>query len=430
MAQDRQPPKRRKWTLIGFVLDQYPKLSETFILQEILGLERRGCRLFLWALQDPGEQVRSEGVGRVEAPGELLPVWMRRFPLQVVAAHLRLLFTFPRGYLKAWRRSFQLRSFRHPTAVDAVKDFVLAGALAGRARDNGVGHLHAHYALQSATLAHLASLMTGLSFSFTTHAFDLYCSEGDYLARQISEARFVVTCTESNRVYLEEQVLDRPCARLHTVYHGVDLTRFKPGSRTLEGPPTILAVGRLVEKKDLPCLVEACSLLRDQGVPYRCRIVGYGPDEARVRALIEKRGLDDLVAVEGPLPQELLSCLYQRVDLVALPAKILTSGDRDGLPNVLVEAMACGLPVVSTPVSAIPELVEDGNNGLLVPPGQPQALAAALKRLLLDPSLRSRLGKNARLKVEQEFDAEQGLDRLAQLFSRVLPARKLGKAAE
>jgi glycosyltransferase involved in cell wall biosynthesis len=241
---------------------------------------------------------------------------------------------------------------------------------------------------------------------------------------KMRRARFVVTCTRTNQEYLEH--LNASETPVYTIYHGLDLQLFSPAmerekKQEQSDPPLILSVGRLVEKKGFTFLVEACRLLNDKGHKFHCRIVGGADAYAeKISGLIERLQLDDTVSLHPAVTQEELRRIYEQAAVFVLPCQVLDNGDRDGIPNVLVEAMAMELPVVSTNVSGIPELITHRRNGLLVPQKNAEALAAAMEELLLDPGLRRELGKSARATVAGHFDARQNILRLKQLFESCL----------
>ena len=305
-----------------------------------------------------------------------------------------------------------------------VKEFLQATALADRlgvATD--VRHLHAHFCHGTTTVAWLASLMTGVPFSFTAHARDLYqetLNPAGLLGRKLRAARFAVTCTEASRAHLSRLAETVP---VYCVYHGLsaDLAPLLAQSGPHPAPPhtaiQALGVGRLVPKKGFDVLIEACALLRRWGLGVQVTIAGEdGAHGTEVRRRIAARRLADAVRLAGPLGQTALLAEYRRATVFCLPCRVAADGDRDGIPNVLVEAMACGLPVVTTGVSGIPELVVDGVNGLLVPSEDPQALAEAIARLHRDPALAERLGRAAQAAVRERFDGERLAGRLALLF--------------
>jgi glycosyltransferase involved in cell wall biosynthesis len=388
---------------VAYLLKRFPRLSETFILHEILELERQGVTLRLYSILDPSEEVAHADVARVQAPVRYLPAGLAAV-MPLLCAHLTLLWRNPRRYVGVV--AYLLRWSQRRAAV---KDFLRAGWLALELERAGVRHLHAHFAHGPAAVAHFLHMLTGLPYSFTAHAKDIYTSPPRLLALKMRAARFVVTCTEYNARYLAGLDGGAAAGRIHRIYHGLDLSKFSPNGHTpvTEGQddtPIILAVGRLVEKKGFPYLIDACRLLVGRGYNLHLHIVGGGEMKESLRRQVAKAGLETSVSLLGPRPQDELIELYRAATAFALPSIVADNGDRDGIPNVLVEAMRLGLPVVSTAVSGIPELVVDGETGLLVPPRDAEALAAALARLLDDAQLRECLASGAARHVATSFD--------------------------
>ena len=285
-----------------------------------------------------------------------------------------------------------------------------------------VTRLHAHYAHDVAMVAWLASIMTGLRFSFTAHAHDIYdasLNPAGLLRRKLLAAEFVVTCTEANRRHL---LSIAPWARVHRVYHGLnaDVARIvaaEPARSQRNGRLRVLGVGRLVPKKGFDVLVDACAELDRRGVPFDAAIVGPdGGEGEELRRRIGRLGLGGRVALAGSMDQIELCDEYRRADVLCQPCRVLDD-DRDGIPNVLVEAMAFRVPVVTTGVSGIPELVADGVNGLVVPPDDAAALADALERLADDRALTELLARAGEKTVRERFDGERLAGRLVSLFT-------------
>jgi glycosyltransferase involved in cell wall biosynthesis len=323
---------------------------------------------------------------------------------------LRFAFKYRAG--GAWQPSF-------------IKEFFQAGYIAQQVLAAGtIRHLHAHFCHSATTVAMFASQLSGLPFSFTAHAKDIYVAElnpRDLLPVKLRRAEFAVTCTRANHAHLT--ALGVPETPIYTIYHGLDTRQFAPPEHAQAEPalPLLLSVGRMVEKKGFPVLLAACRLLKARGYRFECHLVsGAGPLTATVAALIQELELADVVKMRPAVTQEELQAIYQQATVFVLPCQIADNADRDGIPNVLVEAMAVGLPVVSTQVSGIPELIEHGVSGLLVPPKAAAALAAALALLLDTPSLRESLGRAARQKVCREFDAAANTRVLQQLFAACL----------
>ena len=459
---------------VGYVLKGYPRISELFIASEIWRLEQLGLRMRLFVLKPADETEHHPVVDRIEATPSYLPEttslsgvgvrqWLRenfgsfRPALGRVARRhpLRTL----RAAAAAAGQAVRARDGLRPRSI-YLKEFLQAADVADRLlRARDVRHLHAHFAHGTTTVTWLASMLTKLPFSFTGHAKDIYresLNPAGLLRRKMRAASFVVTCTGANQEHLRKV---EPAADVHLVYHGlnadfaallptapgrpdpvpagataavqVDPVQVDPagraweraaaGTATLAADPDItplrvVAVGRMVPKKGFGVLVEAVADLTARGVELELVIAGEdGPDAATIRRLVAER-CPDAVQFTGPLSQCELLALYRGADVFALACRVDADGDRDGIPNVMVEAMAAGLPVISTAVSGIPELVRDGENGLLVPPEDPGALASALLRLATDVSLRDRLAAAGRETVAERFDGDVLARRMAGLF--------------
>ena len=385
---------------IGFLVKTWPKLSETFILEEVLGLERLGQPLAIFALNPSGDELRHDAVQRVRAPVSYLSPPPGGLGAEL-ACHLRLLCAAPWRYLAA-----VARTARRPEP-GRMNDFLRGARLAAALRRHGISHLHAHFVSEPAAVAEIGAAIAGLGYSLSAHAKDIYLSAPAVLARKLAGARFTVTCTEYNRHHLAEIA---PRARLLRMYHGIDLERFHPRLRQPTADlPLILGVGRLREKKGFATLIDACARLRDAGRPFRCEIIGYGEEAGALARRISDNDLDGRVILAGKLARDQVIERYARASVFVLPSQLASDGDRDGIPNVLLEAMAMQVPVVSTPVSGIPELVQSGRNGVLVEPGDARGFADAIVALTSNPGLCHRLGTAARRTVADCFDNERNL---------------------
>ncbi|MDA8286118.1 MAG: glycosyltransferase family 4 protein [Actinomycetota bacterium] len=386
---------------LAYLTKRFPRLSETFILDEILALEGAGVPLRLYAIADPGETVVQPDVAKVRSPvGYLRPRGSAvRMHLRFLRSHATLLRRRPRRWLAVVAHIAIARRHR-----STVRHFLEAGVLAVEVERIGAAHLHAAFAHGPASVAHFVHLLTGVPFSFAAHAKDLYLSSPDLLARKVAASSFVLTCSASAAADLERAVSSHwdPSVRAHTgkivlALHGVDVERFMPTvPRAEEAPLRILAVGRLVPKKGYSDLLAALRDLADMGTAFECRIIGGGDGRGRLAGLAADLGLDGYLSFTGALPQTEIIDHYAWGDVFVQASVVTADGDRDGIPNSVMEAMACGLPVVATAVAGIPEVVQHGTSGLLVPPGQPAALAAALFEISNDAVLRRRLGGNAR----------------------------------
>lgn len=398
---------------IAYLLNGFPRLSETFILREILELEQQGTRLHIFALFKPSAIDMVEEGKYIQAPVTYLP-HPRRFPhgtLILMAMTARRLLKTPWRLLRTCL-SVVIRS-RQPSAL---RHLLHASYLADQLERERITHLHAHYANTPATIAQFVYLLTGISYSFTAHAYDIYLSSKASLAYKMKMASFVVTCTGYNQQYLSALVDRRAGEHIHRIYHGLDTRIFPTVASTSRTPPLILSVARLTEKKGLSYLIRACRLLADQGYNFTCRIVGEGPLHPVLEQEIRELKLTERVELQGAEPLKRVIEMYQQATIMALPCIIGKNGDRDGIPNVLIEALYMEVPVISTPVSGIPELITSEVNGLLVPPNDSMALAGALARLLDDSDLRDRLAASGRQKVLEQFDMASNTTQLRSLL--------------
>ena len=411
---------------LGYLVKAFPRVSETFILNEILELERQGFDLRIYSMIDPPERLRHSAFGHVRSPITYRPNPLLRAIPSVAADHVRQMWRAPRAYGAALARAFGTRD------TEMIERFAQAGCLARRLQADGVTHLHAGFVHSPGSVAWLASIMTGLPFSLASHAKDLYHSPPELLRKKLTAARVVFTCTRYNIRHLE-RFADGAPVRVRHAYHGTDLGRFQFGPCGTIKPPVVLAVARLVEKKGLDTLVRACAHLRDRNRDFRCHIVGDGELRESLGALIRQLKLEGKVVLEGSLEQTEVLAWYRRATVMALPCVVTLNGDRDGIPNVLIEAAACGVPLVSTPVSGIPELVEDGVSGLLVPPHEPVELANALQEMLRSPVLREKLRVNARARVVKAFDVRRNAltvgQELCAVMNSALAAEPAGRYA-
>jgi colanic acid/amylovoran biosynthesis glycosyltransferase len=401
---------------IGYVVKRYPRYSETFIVNEILAHEAAGVELEIFSVLPPEDGHFQDVISRVRAPVTYLPSKGLK-----VAEFWSVLEQageiFPDGWLS-------LEAARG----EDVRYVYQAVVLAREARLRAISHLHAHFATAATTVARLAARFAGLPYTFTAHAKDIFHESvrpAD-LRRKLADAAVAVTVSDYNIAYLRESY--GPAARhVRRIYNGLDLERF-PYRSPRERPPRIVGVGRLVEKKGFVDLIEACAILADEGRRFTCRIVGAGEQEVELRARIAGLGLEDRVELLGPRPQSELVRLVQGAAVLAAPCVVGADGNRDGLPTVLLEAMALGTPCVSTDVTGIPEVIRDRETGLMVPQRDPAALAGSIGRLLEEPDLRVRLAERARRLVEEEFDVNHNAAQLREVFQTAGTAHYAGVA--
>lgn len=394
---------------VAYLLKMYPRFSETFIMSEILELERQGADITIYSLKKPDDGRFHADLARVKAPVTYVPESPLLAARAYLAAHREVFSWDRRRYLGELAQAALRRS------RGACKRFLQAGYLAPRLRREGITHVHAHFASSATSVAYVLHRLTGISYSLTAHAKDIYADSVSETAlrRKLQAARFVVTVSDFNRAHLAGLAGATPVER---IYNGLDLEQFTPNGIRRDDPPLLLAVGRLVEKKGFDDLIRACAALRADGYGFECRIVGQGADESKLRALIRELGLEDVATLPGPLPREALLELYPRATVFVAPCVVGRDGNRDGLPTVLIEAMALGVPVIATDVTGIPELVEHGRTGVITPQRDPAALAATLRHVLDDPERAEDRARAGRRRVEQAFDLRRNAAALRTLF--------------
>ena len=403
---------------IAVVLKGYPRLSETFIAQELLALERAGLALRLVSLRHPTDRKVHPVHREIRAGVRYLPEYLYREPRRVLSAHSRV--RHLPGYRAA--RAAWLRDLARDPVPNRVRRFGQALVLADEL-EPGVTWLHAHFMHTPASVARYAALMRGLPLSISAHARDIWTSREWEKREKLDAAEFTVTCTRHNLEHL--QALASEPARVSLAYHGIDLERFaavtrpargRDGSRPAE-PVRLVSVGRAVEKKGYDVLLDALAALPPRRA-WRLDHVGGGPLLAQLRRRARRLGIDDRIHWHGSLAQERVLELYRDSDLFVLASRVAADGDRDGLPNVLMEAQSQGLACVASRVSAVPELITHEANGLLVPPGDARALAAALDRLITGPALRHELGRAGEARVRAEFGMESGIREVLRRLAR------------
>lgn len=386
---------------VGYLLRMYPRFSQTFVVNEILEMERQGLDVTIVSLRRPDEGMFHETVTHVRAKAAYLPESLFGYAAKHWKAQWRYLRQSPRLYGKALALLARHKGTRW-------FELFQAGQLLAWARKQNVPHVHVHFGTDEATVALLAHRLGGLSYSLTLHAFDIFRDNVDrrLLAAKINGSRFTVTVCESNRRYILERIPGVIPEKVVVNYNGIDLSRFTPNGDVRE-PSSILGVGRLIEKKGFSYLIRAVGRLRDAGLRTTCRIVGDGPEESALRQLIAKHKLEEHVHLVGPVREDRVRELIRQSACFALPCVQAKDNNVDALPTVLLEAQACGCPAVSTRISGVPEIIEHGVSGMLVEPEDAEGLADALRKILTDDQLASRLAKGGRKRAEERFDVTQ-----------------------
>ncbi len=400
-----------------YVGAQLPKLSETFVTRELLGLRRQGYAVHAASLRAPEDGLGDEALERLGQ--EALPVYgagaaaLLRDALAEVATNTEGAAAVLRLALRDALLATDLPLGARPKLFAQA---AAALALARRARPLRVSHVHAHMAHAPATVAMYVSQALGVSWSFTGHAADLFRDRA-LLSEKLARASFVACISRWHRAFYRRSGAITP-DRLPLVRCGVDPHEFEPAAE--RDPRLVAAVGRLVDKKGFDVLIEAMAALRARDLDLQCVIVGEGPQRARLEARCRALGLEDRVELVGARPNGEVRRLLARSAVTALPCRTSGDGDRDGIPVVLMEAMASESAVVAGDLPTIRELVVPEETGLVVPPGDPAALARAIERLARDEVLRRRLATAGRRRVLAEFSADVNLRRLRAALSRAL----------
>jgi colanic acid/amylovoran biosynthesis glycosyltransferase len=402
---------------VGYVLKRYPRYSETFIVNEILAHEAAGLNIEIFALRPPEDTHFQNIISRVRAPVHYI-----RKPVQGrMSESLNSLAPTAASYFWAELQEVSrvIPEFWEKLSVakgEGASTVYQAAWLAREVSTRGITHLHAHFGTIATSVARLASHFSGVPYTFTAHAKDIFHEsiDSEDLGRKLSDAKTVITVSDYNLKYLQE-TYGAAARRVQRIYNGLDLSQLSYRS-PLHRPPLIVFVGRLIEKKGVLILVEACRKLKDWGCEFRCQIIGTGYLQEQLQQQIQQLHLDSVVEIVGPRPQnEVFEHIQQAAAFVA-PYVIGSDGNRDGLPTVLLEAMALGTPCVATDVTGIPEIVRDKETGLLVPQHDVEALASALMQLLNNATGREKLAVQARQLIETAFDIHRNTASVRALF--------------
>ena len=401
---------------LTYLHGRYPVLTETFIDREILRLLAHGIDLRIVSIRRPSDELSATQRELSERVEYLLPASRVGVATAMLWGLLRHPITFL-GTL-AW-----LLSRRHPpgTVARTALHFATGVYAAWRLRDRRGVHIHAHFVDRAATVALVASRLLGTTYSVTAHAQEIYVNPV-LLKERIGEAAFAVTCTEYNLRHLRAELGTRATRRLSRLYHGMDLTR-RPwqrrcGERSETGDSSSRSPSSGSARACATSWRPAASCATAERT-FRCEIIGDGPQREELRSIIDRLNLTDHVVLTGPLPFPEVVQRYRRASVFVLPCIVTDEGDRDGIPNVILEAMASHLPVISTPVSGIPEVVRDGETGLTVPERDPAAIADAVERLIADPALAGEIAERASALVRAEFDMARNIDHLLEQFQAV-----------
>jgi colanic acid/amylovoran biosynthesis glycosyltransferase len=397
-------------TGLAYLFELFPSFTQTFCFRDIVELRRQGHLPAIFSVRRPVNEPAQDWDATIVAQVEYLPGDEELVREVDRAARKGNLPQSATREIAVWgRKSDFLRLYQ-------------AAWLGPRLQALGVRHLHAHFAGLAARTAYWIERFFSIGFSFTAHANDIFAPKPFEisLGELIRAARAIVTVSDFGVRFLQEKYPD-DAAKVHRVYNGIDPGRFRRADFTAASP-NVVAIGRLIEKKGFHDLIEACRLLRDRGLEFRCEIIGEGPLENVLRQQITAAGLTNVVVLTGPLPQTEVIKRLARSTLFVLPCVAEAGGGMDNLPTVVMEAMAAGLPVVSTAVGGVPEMVSDGSTGLLVPEHNPASLAEAISRLLADQPFARSLGEGGRQRAAELFAIDKSARDLSALFQQFAPS--------
>ncbi|MBW2706908.1 MAG: glycosyltransferase family 4 protein [Deltaproteobacteria bacterium] len=403
---------------IAYLAPEIPALSATFVYNEILDLEKSGYQVVPLSVHQPHSPAEEEALEDLGSRTKYLYLMPKS---KMLWDNLHLLVRRPVRYLRVlasavgdvWRVGLFNR-----VGLGLLYRFLVAAGVARILLDENCTHLHVHFAHIPTDIAMYAAGMSAVPFSFTAHANDLF-ERGWLLEKKVRRAKFAVTISEYNRQFLIEK--GGPGDKIHVVRCGVDHEAFAAGNaRPSNSIPKIGTLGRMVEKKGIDDLIRACQMLKDRNIGFNLEIAGDGPMQSELQALVNDGDLAEQVHFTGPLAHEQVPRWLQSLDMFVLACKKDRNGDMDGIPVVLMEAMLAGVPVISCRISGIPELIEDGQSGLLAEPGNPAELARVIDRLLSDDNLHNDFRTNAMAKVQAEFELSKNVAVLDKLFREVI----------
>lgn len=406
---------------LGYILKGYPRISETFISNEIFLLEQLGFKMRLFPMRHPREDFCHDAVKQIKAQVNYLPTDLLLELPKLLLPSLFLASKRPGAFKHCLKLA--RRRYRRTATLATLKHLLQAGYLCNQflLHDTSLSHLHGHFAHSPTSVTMFAALLSGRTFSFTAHAKDIYTSHPKQLREKIQLAEFVITCTEYNRRYLEKiaKGLDTP---IHGIYHGIDLKLFSPQRDHSECTPpySLLTVARMTEKKGLPTLYRALRLLKDNHFPFQHTLIGDGDDRDKILQLIKDLGLEDCCHCLGTQTHQEVLKQFEASDLFILACEIAENGDRDGIPNVLVESLAMGVPGLSTTVSAVPEILIQNTTGRTVRPSDPETMAHNIKELLEDKLLRKTIIQGGRDHTQKNFDNRRLVASMGNIFKKHL----------
>ena len=401
---------------IAYILKGYPRLSETFVAQEVYALEQKGYHIHLFALKHPVDHKKHHFHSWIEAPITYLIEHPFLEPIRILKAIFFYLKTkkYPNLLPLIWR------DIQKEKSIKPLKRFLQALVFLNECPEN-VTHIHGHFIHAPTSVAYYAHLLSGKCLTISAHAKDIWSSPEWDLVRKIQASKWVATCHQEATDYLQK--ISGCKDKIHLVHHGLDFKRFpihKPKLNSRDGSSAdkkvrLIALGRLVPKKGFDTLLRALALLPET-FHWHLTLGGGGDESHKLKSLARDLGLNLKIDFPGPLSAHEVRHLYEKGDIFILPSKIMESGDRDGIPNVLLEAMSLGIPVIGTCVGGIPELITHKKNGILVESESPEKLLMGIEYLMVNPSVRYELAREAQTKLKESFDLKKGIEKLDDLF--------------
>lgn len=398
---------------VAYITSRFPETYETFVPREFAEAERQGLDFIIYSLKPCRDEVRhaeaAELLGKTRYAKSFGPAMIWR---NFAAALLH-----PIAYFGLLFKIILRHPFKPRLLFKSAGGLALGAALAPELKRGGFTHIHAHWITVPATVAFAASRIAKIPFSITAHAWDIF--NGDNLLRDKTRAsEFVATCTNFNRKYMEKIIGRDDAKKIFLNYHGLVMSPAKPRSFEMKKPMSICSVGRLSEQKGFIYLLDALNILEKRGIDFTCIIAGEGPERPALERRVRELNLGGRVSMPGAVGNEIVRSLYEKSDVFVLPCIVTDSGDRDGIPNVLIEALAAKCPVVTTDISGIPELVENEVTGLAVPEKNPHAIARAVERLSRDSRLAKNIAEVGRRRVEDMFNLERNVAEFIQILVR------------
>lgn len=400
---------------IMYLLDKFPALSETFILNEITALLDMGHDVRVFSLKKPEAGPVQPEVGLYGLMGRT--AYSPAVGGGTLGVFLRAALELLRPGLPGLKAKLAMRRYYNAALGKEIfaKDFIAKTAVARAAARWGIEHIHCHFASENTRTAFILNGIMGIPFTFTTHAYDIFIAPSPELPEWARMAKNVITISEFNRSYMIEK-FGIPEEKIRLITCSIYVDRIKPAEGYNVNHLKIVSVSRLVEKKGYKYLIEACRILKEKGEKFTCEITGEGSERERLQGMIDSIGLGGMVRLDPPATRDEILRKVSSGSVFVLPCVQGKDGNMDGIPNVLMEAMALEIPVISTPIAGIPELIENGIDGILVPDESPEALAEAILRLKNESGLAERLRKSGRCKVEKKFNAAINVAELAEVF--------------